>query len=100
MQVRTKKSQLAKLRNQMLRKSRFAAVLFDDGNNFVFDKSPRRLPHQFFFVVQLRIKINKIDAAVSRHASFLVSGSRKAADARRNGWRALRSATRDRFAGK
>jgi len=37
----------------MLRKSRFAAVLFDDGNNFVFDELPRRLPHQFFFVVQL-----------------------------------------------
>jgi hypothetical protein len=56
-------------------------VLSDDGNDFVVNELPRRLPHQFFFVVQLRIKIYEIDAAVSRHACLLVSGGRKAADA-------------------
>jgi hypothetical protein len=35
---------------------------------------PRRLPHQFFFIVQLRIKIDKVYAAVSSHAVFLISG--------------------------
>jgi hypothetical protein len=45
-------------------------VLFDDGNNFVIDESPRRLPDEFFFVVQLRIKIDEIDTGKSSH-SFL-----------------------------
>ncbi len=72
MQVRAKKSQLAELRHEMLRKNAFAVLFFNDRDDFVFDELPRRLPHQFFFVVQLRIKIDVIDSAISGHTSLLV----------------------------
>src|SRR5206468_3037039 len=74
-EVGAKESQLAELRNQMLRKRRFAAVLFDDGNDFVLDELTSGLPHQFFFVVQLRIKIDVIDSGISSHTALLVSDS-------------------------
>src|SRR6266567_1330914 len=74
MQVRAKKSQFAELRNQMFRERGFAAVLLDDGNDFVFDELPRRLPDQLFFVVQLRIKIDEVDSAISGHTALLISG--------------------------
>src|SRR5258708_13514459 len=60
----------------MFRECRVAAVLFDDGNNFVFDELPRRLPHQLFFVVQLRIKIDEVDSAISSHTALLVKAPR------------------------
>src|SRR6266849_2080060 len=101
MQVRAKKSQLTELRNQMFRERRFAAVFFDDGNNFVFDELPRRLPNQFFFVVQLRIKIDEVDSAISSHTSLLVKASRPGRTHRAQGKRrALLPATRERFLGK
>jgi hypothetical protein len=77
-------------------------LFFNDRDDFVFDKLPRRLPHQFFFIVQLRIKIDKVYAAVSSHAFFLISGDPgpAGANARKGGSRAYRPATRDRFRGK
>src|SRR5580704_5387 len=75
-QVRTKKSQFAKLRHQVHRKSSFPAVFFDDGNDFVVDELSRGLPYQFFFVVQLRIKINKIYACKRGHPLFLFAPRR------------------------
>src|SRR6266403_1477798 len=75
MQVGAKKSQLAELRDQVFRECRFTAVLFNDRNNFVFDELPRRLPDESFFVVQLRIKIDVIHAAVTSHNSLLVTCS-------------------------
>jgi hypothetical protein len=58
----------------MFRERRFAAVFFDDRDDLVFDELPRRLSHQLFFVIQLRIKINEVDSAISSHAALLVSG--------------------------
>ena len=45
-------SQVAELRHEMLWENSLTALFFDDGNDFVFDELPRRLAHQFFFVVQ------------------------------------------------
>src|SRR5207248_6775609 len=53
-QAGAEKSQLAQLRNQMHRESGFAAVLFDNRNNFVFDEFARGLPDEFFLVIELR----------------------------------------------
>src|SRR5260370_42590589 len=92
MQVRAKKSQFAELRHKMLRKNALAVLFFNDRDDFILDELPRRLAHQFFFVVQLRIKINKIDSAISSHTSLLVSGGRKTAGAPRGGWLAFRPA--------
>src|SRR5207249_9829170 len=88
-QIRAEKSQLAELWHKMLRENAFAVVFFNDRDDFVLDKLPRRLPHQPLFVVQLRIKIDVIDTAISSHSSLLVSGGRKAAGARRRAWRAI-----------
>jgi hypothetical protein len=57
----------------MFREGAFAAVFFDDGNDFVFDELARGLADQFFLVVELRIKIDKIHAAESSHA-WIVTG--------------------------
>ena len=70
--IRAKKSQLAQLGNQVLGESAFAAVLFDDGDDLVVDELAGRLAHQFFFVVQLRIKIDVIHSAKSGHAALPV----------------------------
>ena len=72
----------------MFRERRFAAVLFDDGNDFVFDELARRLPHQFFLVVQLRIKIDVIDSGISSHTALLVSDSPQSGQ-RAHRWMAL-----------
>jgi hypothetical protein len=48
-------------------------VFFDDGNNFIFDELARGLAHQFFFVVELRIKIDEVHAAESSH-EMIVAG--------------------------
>src|SRR5260370_15699453 len=57
------------------------------------------MPAQLFFVVQLRIKIDEIDSAISSHTALLVSGSHKAGNARREGWRATFPATRESSSG-
>ena len=44
----------------MLRECTFAAVLFDDRDDFVVDELAGRLADKFFFVVQQGIKINEI----------------------------------------
>jgi len=102
MQVGAKKTQVAELGNQMFREYRFTAVFFDDGNNLIFDELPRRLPDEFFFIVQLRIKIDVIHAAVTSHNSLLVTCSSDAveADTRRDGERALSPGTLEKFLGK
>ena len=51
MQVRTKKSQLAELRHEMLRENAFPALSFNNRDDFVLDELPCRLTNQFFFVV-------------------------------------------------
>src|SRR4029077_13717392 len=56
----------------MHRERGFAAVSFDDGNNFVFDEFARRLPDEFFLVVQLRIKIDKIHSGILGHFFSLI----------------------------
>src|SRR5207248_10303724 len=66
-QAGAEKSQLAQLRNQMHRESGFAAVLFDNRNNFVFDEFARGLPDEFFLVIELRIKIDEIHSGISGH---------------------------------
>jgi hypothetical protein len=56
----------------MLRESAFAAVFFDDRDYFVIDKLSRSLTNEFFFVVQLRIKIDVIHSSESGHTALLV----------------------------
>ena len=70
-EVRAEKPQFAELRHQMHRKRGFAAVFFDDRQNFVVHKLSGRQPNQFFFVIQLRIKIDEIDTGKSGHEGFL-----------------------------
>src|SRR6266404_315964 len=68
MDIRAEKSEFAELRNKVAGKRSFAAVLFDDGDDFVFDELARCPAHQLFFVVKLRVKVDEVDAAVSGHA--------------------------------
>ena len=68
MEIGAKKAELAELRNQVHGESGFAAVLLNDGNDFVFDKFARGLADEFFLVVQLRIEIDKIHSAKFGHA--------------------------------
>ena len=68
MEVGAEKSKFAQLRDQMLRKSGFAAVFFDDGNDFVFDEFARSLADEFFLVIQLRIEFDEIHSAKFGHA--------------------------------
>jgi hypothetical protein len=71
MQIRAKKAQLAELRHEVLGESSFAVMLLDDGNDFALDKLARGLPHQFFFVIQLRIQIDEVHSAESSHTPLL-----------------------------
>jgi hypothetical protein len=64
----------------MLRESSFAAVFLDDGNNFVIDETPSGLPDEFFFVVQLRIKIDEIHTGKSSHPILFPSRGARARD--------------------
>jgi hypothetical protein len=43
-------------------------VLFDDGDNFILDELAGGLANELFFVVELRVKVDEVDAAVSGHA--------------------------------
>jgi hypothetical protein len=45
-------------------------VFFDDGNNFVVDELAGGLADEFFFVVELGIKIDEIDTGKG-HERFL-----------------------------
>src|SRR3981081_574219 len=58
-----------------MRKCAFTAVLFNDGDDFVFDELPGGLPDEFFFVVELRIEIDVIHSAVCGHLALPVCGS-------------------------
>src|SRR5262249_34547111 len=60
-------TEFAELRNEMLGECAFAAVLFDDGDNFGFDELTSRLASEFFLVVEERIEVDVIDAVVGGH---------------------------------
>ena len=67
----------------MLRKCSLATVFFDDGNNFVVDETPRRLPDEFFFVVELRIKIDEIHTGKSSHSFLFLNNFSPSSEPRR-----------------
>ena len=58
--IGAEKPEFAKLRNQVLGKRAFAAVLFNDGDDFVVHELAGGLADKFFFVVQQGIEINEI----------------------------------------
>ena len=60
-------AEFAELRNEMLGECAFAAVLFDDGDDFGFDELAGGLAGEFFLVVEERIEIDEIDAVVGGH---------------------------------
>src|SRR5579872_7184220 len=60
-------AEFAELRNEMLGECAFAAVLFDDGDDFGFDELAGGLAREFFFVVEERIEVDVIDAVVGGH---------------------------------
>ncbi len=70
-EIGAEKAELAELRNEMHWKRGFAAVFFDDGNDFVFDEFASGLSHEFLFVVELGIEIDEIHAAVLGHLLLL-----------------------------
>src|ERR1700736_5582265 len=61
-----------------MRKRAFAAVFFDDGDDFVLDELPRGLADEFFFVVELQIEIDVIHSAVCGHRALPICGSSRA----------------------
>src|SRR5262249_23013909 len=68
LQAGAEEAEFAELRNQMHGESGFAAVLFDDGDDFVLDELAGGLTDQFFLVVQLRVKIDVIHSGIFGHA--------------------------------
>jgi hypothetical protein len=72
--IGAKESEFAELRNEMHGEGGFAAVLFDDRNDFVFDEFACRLADKFFLVVQLRIEIDEIHSAEFHHTLLLTAG--------------------------
>ena len=67
MKIGAEEAELAELRDQMLRESGFAAVLLDDGDDFVFHELARCLAHQFFLIIELRIEIDEVHTAIAGH---------------------------------
>jgi len=61
----------------MHRERGFAAVPFDNGNNFVLDEFARGLPDEFFLVVELRIKIDKIHTGILGHFFSLIGTAKR-----------------------
>ena len=96
LQVRAKKSQLAQFRHQLHREGRFAIVFFDDRDDVLVDKLPRRLARQQLFVIEQRIEVQKIHAGKRGHQILLVvcRTKEKAGEASpvRNGMRRARRA--------
>ncbi len=72
MEVGAEEAEFAELRDEMMRERSFAAVLFDDGDDFVFDELARGLANEFFLVVELRIEIDEIHSCKSSHAALLI----------------------------
>src|SRR5262249_21375338 len=68
-QAGAEEAEFAELRNKMHGESGFAAVLFDDRNDFVFDEFSGGLADELFFVVKLGIKIDVIHSGVLGHAA-------------------------------
>ena len=60
-QIGAEEAEFTELRNQVHGEGGFAAVLFDDGKNFVVDELARGLANQFLFVIELGIKIDEVD---------------------------------------
>ena len=67
LQVRAKKSQFTQLGHQLQGKRRFAVVFFDDGDDVLVHKLPRRLSRQQFLVIQEGIEIQIIHAGKRGH---------------------------------
>jgi len=62
LEVRAEKAEFTQLRHKLHRESSFAAVFFDDGENFVVDELASSLANKFFFVVEQGVKLDEVDA--------------------------------------
>ncbi len=60
-------AEFAELRDEMLWECAFAAVLFDDGDDFGFDELTSGLARELFLIVEERIEVDVIDAVVGGH---------------------------------
>src|SRR5437016_4718132 len=66
-EVRSVKTELRHLGDQVPGKLPFSAPFFDVRDDLLFDKLAHGLPHQFFFVIQKRIEFHKVHAAKWEH---------------------------------